>query len=390
MSTPTPQTDARLHDPVEYFDQGGSTLGRMLKDEYGEWVLADFARRLERRAAAWAKSARGWRKFGRVQIAYTRELADKNAESNRRIVALICERDRLQYRAQERRALRTEIEQALGMESLPGDFEDSSLKRGLAIIAGWKQEIAALTADLARVTAAREALQSRDGQALAWKAVFEALRVLPEFQESDLGMGVPDCGCNHALRTIARLAAMRARNAELVADLDERAAENSELHTVRAELCQCQLELASVRSGYHALRAALAVEKETSGRFMVRAGDAELQLAALRARVAELEAALRNYKRLKGCHGEYRAWSDLSDALARAESAAPDHIPDANKMVQPAPHPDTVRLDWLAAVDTYQRLHAVRVMLPITGYPTATATDPVRAAIDAAMKEGGK
>lgn len=165
--TPTPQTDALI--AAEY-----------PADE--AWLC--LARRLERRAAAWAQSARNNREDSNQWMRCAGEKERVNQEQQRRIIQLICERDRLQYRAQERRALRTEIEAALGMESLPGDVEDSSLKRGLAVIAGWKQELEVserlrteyaddaykLTADLARVTAERDALQSCEEQPSAQKA----------------------------------------------------------------------------------------------------------------------------------------------------------------------------------------------------------------------------
>jgi hypothetical protein len=151
-----------------------------------------------------------------------------NQEQQRRIIQLICERDRLQYRAQERRALRTEIEAALGMESLPGDVEDSSLKRGLAIIAGWKQEIASLKkeveafkknnryqrgyshgeqsvrADLARVTAERD----------------EQVNELVDARDQIYEQGRRACELFDLNRTTQKeLAALRARNAELVDSL---------------------------------------------------------------------------------------------------------------------------------------------------------------------------
>lgn len=86
-----------------------------------------------------------------------------------------------------------------------------------------------------------------------------------------------------------------------------------------------------------------------------------------------------------------------ADGRARAESGTPgktDQVEqwcaEVEASLTPATHPDTYRLDWLADVDTYQRLHAVRVALPIAGYPTGTANDNIRAAIDAAMQGGAK
>ena len=87
-------------------------------------------------------------------------------------------------------------------------------------------------------------------------------------------------------------------------------------------------------------------------------------------RNAELVAALREYKRLKGCHGEYRAWSDSAEALARAESATP------------AKHPDTERLDWLEGAPS-ERLAEVRRIL----WQQRNTCEATRAAIDVARKQ---
>lgn len=95
-------------------------------------VTVDFARKLERELADYRDR--------------TKEIID---EDHQRILALIHERDTYKARAEERRALRVEIEQALGMESKPGDTSDDALKQGLATIA-------ALRAALARVTAERD------------------------------------------------------------------------------------------------------------------------------------------------------------------------------------------------------------------------------------------
>lgn len=46
---------------------------------------------------------------------------------------------------------------------------------------------------------------------------------------------------------------------------------------------------------------------------------------------------------------------------------------------------DKRRLDWLKT-DPYGRLQKVRVALPTAFYPADMANDPIRAAIDAAMK----
>ena len=192
-------------------------------DSY-ESVLSRYIRRLERRAAAWARSARNNREDSHQWMRCAGEKERVNQEQQRRIIQLICERDRLQYRAQERRALRTEIEAALGMESLPGDVEDSSLKRGLAIIAGWKQEIASLKkeveafkknnryqrgyshgeqsvrADLARVTAERD----------------EQVNELVDARDQIYEQGRRACELFDLNRTTQKeLAALRARNSEL-------------------------------------------------------------------------------------------------------------------------------------------------------------------------------
>ena len=48
---------------------------------------------------------------------------------------------------------------------------------------------------------------------------------------------------------------------------------------------------------------------------------------------------------------------------------------------------DKARLDWFAEGDSYGKLASTRRTLPTAAYPTATACDCIRAAIDAAMKE---
>ena len=68
------------------------------------------------------------------------------------------------------------------------------------------------------------------------------------------------------------------------------------------------------------------------------------ELAALRARVDELEAALRDACESSDSAGYGMiATTFILDLLARAESATPDHIRDAAKMVSSAKHPDTER-----------------------------------------------
>lgn len=49
---PTPLTDAVLYDPVQRGWDNSKSLGEMEKDQYGDWVEADFARGLERQLTA--------------------------------------------------------------------------------------------------------------------------------------------------------------------------------------------------------------------------------------------------------------------------------------------------------------------------------------------------
>lgn len=57
-----------------------------------------------------------------------------------RVTELIIERDRYKARADEKRALRVELEQALGIESLPPTAADESLRRGLETIKALKND----------------------------------------------------------------------------------------------------------------------------------------------------------------------------------------------------------------------------------------------------------
>lgn len=99
-------------------------------------------------------------------------------------------------------------------------------------------------------------------------------------------------------------------------------------------------------------------------------------LATLRARIAELEAALRDMR--DACKGEPAMNHQKYDALGirvnnlltRAESATP------------AKHPDTVRLDWLEEAPS-ERLADVRRII----WQQRDTCMVTRAAIDSAMKE---
>ena len=108
-------------------------------------------------------------------------------------------------------------------------------------------------------------------------------------------------------------------------------------------------------------------------------------LAALRARVAELVAALEFWRDLRNeskglayyhLNGKVAYWGEFDDptdtALARAESATP------------AKHPDTERLDWLEGAPS-ERLAEVRRIL----WQQRNTCEATRAAIDAARKQGG-
>ena len=129
---------------------------------------------------------------------------------------------------------------------------------------------------------------------------------------------------------------------------------------------------------------AAAAQKESALRAMAQA-----RIDQLAARVAELEAALREIVECVDVDGADEKYDReiqriCAIALARAESATPDHIPDAAKMVSatPAKHPDTVRLDWLESAPS-ERLAEVRRVL-WQQHNTCMAT---RSAIDAARKQ---
>ena len=79
------------------------------------------------------------------------------------------------------------------------------------------------------------------------------------------------------------------------------------------------------------------------------------EISTLRAQKAELVAALREVDEIvndANHSAEDRLCAAANRLLnTRAESATPDHIPDAAKMVSatPAKHPDTEIVDWLDA-----------------------------------------
>ena len=73
----------------------------------------------------------------------------------------------------------------------------------------------------------------------------------------------------------------------------------------------------------------------------------------LKHRIAELEAAMKRALNLITEDGDSSGMEEfmgtvdeIRNALALAESPTPDHIVGVDNMVQPAPHPDTVRLPW--------------------------------------------
>jgi len=78
------------------------------------------------------------------------------------------------------------------------------------------------------------------------------------------------------------------------------------------------------------------------------------------------------------------------DCFDELKQATKDHIPDATKMVTPAPHPDTVRLDWL------EQGHRTVIACAQGGFSCWDSDGlecreaTVRAAIDAARNGGAK
>ena len=73
-----------------------------------------------------------------------------------RVRELIVERDRYKARAEEKRALRVELEEALGIESLPPTAADESLRRGLEVIGALRAQ-RDMTDAAFRASASREA-----------------------------------------------------------------------------------------------------------------------------------------------------------------------------------------------------------------------------------------
>lgn len=166
--------------------------------------------------------------------------------------------------------------------------------------------------------------------------------------------------------------------------------ERDTLHTENAQL-RADIARVTAERDMLADKCASAVGRETT---------ALADLAALRARVAELEeraeryrlttlrqdarnaelvAALRYYVSVKGCHGEYAAWPKLKDALARAESATS------------AKHPDTEIVDWLEKHLYYAMVvHEGKVaMESLKNNGAGWENGELRAAVNAARKQGG-
>jgi hypothetical protein len=70
--TPTPRTDAQLFDPVNYYDQGGSSYGQMKRAADGDYVPVELAHQLERELAETRKALE-------ESMSYQRELrADRD------------------------------------------------------------------------------------------------------------------------------------------------------------------------------------------------------------------------------------------------------------------------------------------------------------------------
>ena len=152
---------------------------------------------------------------------------------------------------------------------------------------------------------------------------------------------------------------------------------------MRAELAEASLKVA--REQISALRARVAeLEKEA----MILRGTVEAvttQRQQAEQRKAELVEALREVDEIVN-DANHSAEDRLCAAANRllntsAESATPDHIPDAAKMVSatPAKHPDTEIVDWLE-VDPQARLAEVRRLIFID-------RDTVREAVHAACKQ---
>ncbi len=86
-----------------------------------------------------------------------------------RVRELIVERDRYKARAEEKRALRVELEEALGIESLPPTAADESLRRGLEVIG-------ALRAERDQERTMRQTMETRHGEVVAGLAALRAQR----------------------------------------------------------------------------------------------------------------------------------------------------------------------------------------------------------------------
>ena len=323
--TPTPLTDALIAQHRERESTKLETLEAM--EAHARW--------LERRSAAWAKCARCWRdeavllQADLARVEFEREDIRSNAELYKsESEILTAENTTL------RAALARVTEERNAYEHL-ANVGDNSVQE--------------FRIELAKVTAERDHAAGLNPGGYEYFAKQAAACEARSFNAT----------------TIAREAQQRA---DIACDAERSAREI----------------IAHKDAGLTALRAALAVEKETSGRFMVRAGDAELQLAAMRARnaelaeqakeilesaryawgamldpdylkqrIAELEAAMKRALNLITEDGDSSGMEEfmgtvdeIRNALALAESPTPDHIVGVDNMVQPAPHPDTVRLPW--------------------------------------------
>ena len=175
-------------------------------------------------------------------------------------------------------------------------------------------------------------------------------------------------------------AALRARTAELEKDRDDwkKCADLAERALASEQQRSAELEAKIERDAW-AISPAMA---------QARINMLASELGQVKQRNADLVAALREVDEIVN-DANHSAEDRLCAAANRllntsAESATPDHIPDAAKMVSatPAKHPDTVRLDWLESAPS-ERLAEVRRVL-WQQHNTCMAT---RSAIDAARKQ---